>query len=57
VQKSYPPLYLFVCFAQSRRYVLSDILTRRFFSSGFAEVGADEVTCFDNAGFITGPLE
>jgi len=28
-----------------------------FFSGGFAEVGADGDTCFDNATFITGPFE
>ena len=28
-----------------------------FFSSGFAEVGADGDTCVDNAGFITNRLE
>jgi len=28
-----------------------------FFSGGFAEVGADGDTCFDNARLVTGPLE
>ena len=27
-----------------------------FFSGGFAEVGADEDTCFDNASFVVGSL-
>ena len=28
-----------------------------FFSGGFAEVGADEDTCFDNASLLVGSLE